>query len=149
MESYEKRKLEELGFVNAMLERGVPADVATTVVKLASLDVRGRANPALFKEGMASVFSKNAGLVKRARKVTIIEDDPIASVAADAVDDDGIETDDTDEEDWMDKLKRYGTYAGIGAAGMVAGHVLPKMYNSASDAFHRMRNAGAGRTANT
>ena len=148
MESYEKRKLEELGFVNAMLERGVPADVATTVVKLASLDARGRANPALFKEGMASEFSKNAGLVKRARKVTIIEDDPIASVAADAVDDD-IETDDPDEEDWMSKLKRYGTYAGIGAAGMVAGHMLPKLYNSASDAVHRMRNANAGRTANT
>ena len=148
MESYEKRKLEELGFVNAMLERGVPADVATTVVKLASLDVRGRANPALFEKGMASVFSKNAGLVKRARKVTIIEDDPIASAAADAVDDD-LEADDTAEEDWMDKLKRYGTYAGIGAAGMVAGHVLPKLYNSASDAFHRMRNAGAGRTTNT
>lgn len=148
MESYEKRKLEELGFVNAMLERGVPADVATTVVKLASLDARGRANPALFEEGMVSEFSKNAGLVKRARKVTIIEDDPIASVAADAVDDD-IETDDPDEEDWMSKLKRYGTYAGIGAAGMVAGHVLPKLYNSASDAFHRMRNANAGRTTNT
>lgn len=115
MTSYEKQRLEELGFMNEMLARGVPADHLEYAIKMARCESRGVLNKNAFESGFENEVKRRLGIQKKAAGF-----------------------DDEEDEDLIDKLKRYGLYAGIGTLGMAAGYAIPKVYNSTVDVVHRM-----------
>ena len=74
MNAYENNKLQEIGFLNELLVRGVQSDSAVFFSKQAKLNKLGSLDPDLFEESFHNEMNKIAA-EKRARKVTIIEDE--------------------------------------------------------------------------
>lgn len=105
MTSYEKQRLEELGFMNAMLERGVPADVVSVLVKDAGIEKAGSADPDMFVQGFKEELSrseKGRAMLKRA----------------------------FDSDDLLDNIGQWAKYLGIGLMGAALGYGVPKVYGT-------------------
>ncbi len=108
MTSYEKQRLEELGFMNAMLERGVPADVVSVLVKDAGIEKAGSADPEMFVHGFKDELSrseKGRSMLKRA----------------------------FDSDDLLDDMGKWAKYLGVGLVGAALGYGVPKIYNTTKD----------------
>jgi hypothetical protein len=114
MTSYEKQRLEELGFMNAMLERGVSADVASVLVKDAGIEKSGSADPEMFVHGFKEELSrseKGRAMLKRA----------------------------FDSDDLLDNIGQWAKYLGVGLLGAALGYGVPKVYGGVMRGLGRAR----------
>lgn len=105
MTSYEKQRLEELGFMNAMLERGVSADAVSVIVGDGRIEKAGSADPEMFVQGFQEELSKSEkgrAMLKRA----------------------------FDSDDLLDDIGQWAKYLGVGLLGAALGYGVPKVYNT-------------------
>lgn len=141
MNSYEQYKLAELGFLNELVSRGVSADLAEMAIKDAEYNRMQQADNESFMEGFNEAMSKNM-MRKKAQKVVVLNDD----------DEDGDEDEpaitrapavrqnrNLFDDDWVEKLKKWGRYAGIFGLGALAGYATPHVRNIVSRGWSGLR----------
>lgn len=123
MTSYEKQRLEELGFMNELLERGVSADVASVFVKNAGIEKAGSADPEMFVEGFKEELAKSErgrAMLKKA----------------------------FDSDDVLDDIPQLVKYLGVGLLGAALGYGVPKVYHNALGGLTAATKARKANTTN-
>lgn len=116
------------GLVEGFQARGLSEKQAEFFVKQAEIEALGAMNPSEFKAGY------DEELQKRAAGYAIVpmddaddgDDEDDASVPAVA---------DSDDESFLDKLKRWGLLAGVGAGGFALGNYWPNIRRGVSNAL--------------
>ena len=137
MTDYEKHANERLGFITGLVSRGVDPSLAEFCAKQAEYESIGLMSPSDYIDGFAEKLVKMAELNKQAKqnRITIITDDdgdddyditgdPTSNLASSKP---VVDAADEDDESIWDKIKRWATYAGIGAGGFMLGNYWPEL----------------------
>ena len=114
------------GLIDGLVARGVGEKTAEAFVADAQNAAIGAMNPKAYAEGFKETLSEKA-----AQQIRLVDEDD----------------DDSDNEDFFDKLKRYLTYGGLAAGGFLAGNYFPEIKATASKMYNSAMNTLAGGAA--